>query len=180
VLDQGHTANRNIDMDNNDLLNVRVIENLDAQGYEGVMDAQNIYTEKVSPASSQGWGFKTSGDGAYCYVQDSTGSSAELSTISGGASIYLSQPTLRITNITTDTQIILSSKKLYFGTATNPVPTEPTVNAFLGTDDDGNLTYKDAVAVNETTLPAGLTQSTKGIELVIGTTTYYLPLFTST
>jgi hypothetical protein len=42
------------------------------------------------------------------------------------------------------------------------------------------LQYKEALVPNETILPAGLTQSTKGIELIIGTTTYYFPLFTAT
>ena len=57
----------------------------------------------------------------------------------------------------------------------------PTANAFLGTDGSGDLQYTTGIVVaNETTLPAGLTQSTKGIEVIIGGTTYYLPLFTAT
>ena len=70
VLNEGAIADRDIDLDNNDLLNVRVIENLDSSGFEGRMDAQQNYTQKVTPASTQGWGFKTNTTGAYCYVQD--------------------------------------------------------------------------------------------------------------
>jgi hypothetical protein len=180
VLNEGAVADRDIDMDNNDLLNVRVIENLDASGYEGVMNAQQNFTIRVAPATSQGWGVETWLNGAYNYVEDTSGSYVEMVANNSGTTPY-NRPVLDIVDTVNNRQLIINSQQIKFGPANLPFgPPDPTPNSFLGTDEESNLTYKDAVAVNETTLPSGLTQTDKGIQLVIGSTTYYLPLFTAT
>lgn len=180
VLNEGAIADRDIDMDNNDLLNVRVIYNEDSFGFQGQMDAQNNFTEKIAPATSQGWGMRTIGDGAYSYVQNEVGS---IITFSSATNLQtgLNVPRMEIRDVVADKQLYLTSQKLYLSSAITPFPADPTPNAFLGTDEDGKLQYTTGIVVaNETTLPAGLTQSNKGIEVVIGGTTYYLPLFTAT
>lgn len=180
VLNEGAIADRDINMDNNDLINVRTIENLDASGYEGIMTAQQNYTIRVTPSTTQGWGVETWLNGAYNYVEDTTGSFVEMVANNSGDAPY-NRPVLDIVDTVNNRQLIINSQQIKFGSANQQFgPPDPLPNSFLGTDDEGNLEYKDAVAVNETTLPAGLTQSDKGIQLVIGTTTYYLPLFTAT
>jgi hypothetical protein len=180
VLNEGAIADRDIDLDNNDLLNVRVIENLDSSGYEGVMNAQQNYTQKITPASTQGWGVETWENGAYNYVEDTAGNYTEMVASNGIALAPYDRPVMEIVDVTNNKQLIINSSQIRLGTQTGGT-VAPTVNAFLGTDGTGNLQYTTGVVVaNETTLPAGLTQSTKGIQLVIGTTTYYLPLFTAT
>jgi hypothetical protein len=181
TLNEGAIADRDIDMDNNDLLNVRTIYNLDNSGYEGIMTAQQNYTQKITPASTQGWGVETWLNGAYNYVEDTTGSFVEMVANDSGDAPY-DRPVLDIVDTINNRQLIINSQQIKFGSADLPFgPPEPPLNSFLGTDDEGNLQYTTGIVVaNETTLPAGLTQSTKGIQLVIGTTTYYLPLFTAT
>jgi hypothetical protein len=180
TLNEGNIADRDIDMDNNDFLNVRTIENLDSSGYEGIMTAQQNYTVRVTPSTTQGWGVETWLNGAYNYVEDTTGSFVEMVANDSGASPY-DRPVLDIVDMINNKQLIINSSQIKFGPADLPFgPGEPPADSFLGTDEEGNLTYKDAVVPNETTLPSGLTQSANGIQLVIGSTTYYLPLFTAT
>jgi hypothetical protein len=180
TLSEGNVANRDIDLDNNDLLNVRIIENLDSSGYEGVMNAQQNYTIKVTPSSTQGWGVETWENGAYNYVQDTAGNYTEMVASNGAGLAPYDRPVMEIVDVTNNKQLIINSSQIRLGSATTGT-VAPTANAFLGTDGTGNLQYTTGIVVaNETTLPAGLTQSTKGIQLVIGTTTYYLPLFTAT
>jgi hypothetical protein len=180
VLNEGAIADRDIDMDNNDLLNVRVIYNEDSFGFQGQMDAQNNFTEKIAPATSQGWGMRTIGDGAYSYVQNDVGS---IITFSSATNLEtgLNVPRMEIRDVVADKQLYLTSQKLYLSSAITPFPADPTPNAFFFFFEDGKLQYTTGIVVaNETTLPSGLTQSTNGIQIVIGGTTYYLPLFTAT
>jgi hypothetical protein len=141
VLNEGAIADRDIDMDNNDILNVRVIENLDNFGYEGVMNAQQNYTVRVAPASSQGWGVETWLNGAYNYVEDTSGSYVEMVANNSGTTPY-DRPVLDIVDTVNNRQLIINSQQIKFGPANLPFgPAQPPQNALLGTDEDSNLQY---------------------------------------
>jgi hypothetical protein len=178
VLNEGAVADRDIDMDNNDIINVKTIENLDNSGYEGIMTAQQNYTIRVAPSTTQGWGVETWEAGAYNYVEDTTASYVEMVANNTGTAPY-NRPVLDIVDTVNNRQLIINAQQIKFGPANLPFgPPDPTPNSFLGTDDENNLTYKNAVAVSAVTTPA-LIQSAFSIPVVIDEITYYLPLFTA-
>jgi hypothetical protein len=149
TLNEGAIADRDIDMDNNDLLNVRTIENLDSSGYEGVMNAQQNYTQKVTPASTQGWGFKTNTTGAYCYVQDDLNNLVQM-TIDRTSVVVPPSPNLQIKDIFANRKMVITAEQISFGTANEPFPDAPPANAFLGTDATGILQYSQSVPTTST------------------------------
>jgi hypothetical protein len=150
VLNEGAIADRDIDLDNNDLLNVRVIYNEDSFGYEGVMNAQQNYTQKIAPASTQGWGVETWENGAYNYVEDTTGSFVEMVANDSGDAPY-DRPVLDIVDMINNRQLIINSQQIKFGAADLPFgPPEPPLNSFLGTDDEGNLQYTSTAPTSST------------------------------
>lgn len=158
VLNEGNLADRDIDLDNNDLLNVRVIENLDSFGYEGVMNAQQNYTVRVTPATSQGWGVETWENGAYNYVEDSSFNFVEMVASSGAGLAPYDRPVMEIYDTTNDARMLINSQQIRIGEGLGDPPT-PSANAFLGTDENGNLQYK-ANPNTTITLSTVLTNST--------------------
>jgi hypothetical protein len=140
VLNEGAIADRDIDMDNNDLLNVRTIENLDASGYEGIMTAQQNYVIRTTPATSQGWGVETWENGAYNYVEDTNLNFVEMVASSGTAPAPYNRPVMEIYDTTNNKYLLMNSSQIQLGTTTGGL-VAPTVNAFLGTDASGNLQY---------------------------------------
>jgi hypothetical protein len=149
TLNEGAIADRDINMDNNDLLNVRTIENLDAQGYEGIMTAQQNYVIRTTPATSQGWGVETWENGAYNYVQDTAGNYTEMVASNGIALAPYDRPVMEIVDVTNNKQLIINSSQIRLGPATTGT-VAPTANAFLGTDGTGNLQYTSTAPTSST------------------------------
>jgi hypothetical protein len=130
-------------MDNNDLLNVRTIENLDASGYEGIMTAQQNYVIRTTPSTTQGWGVETWENGAYNYVQDTSGNYTEMVASNGIALFPYDRPLMEIVDITNNRHMIINAQQIKLGTANLPFgPAQPPADSFLGTDADSNLEYK--------------------------------------
>ena len=148
TLNEGAIADRDIDLDNNDLLNVKAIYNLDSSGFEGLMNAQKNYSKKITPYSTQGWGQLTYNDGAYTYVEDAGGSYVEMVSNSLAAAPY-DRPVMEIIDVPNDAHLIINSTQIRLGTQIGgTVP--PTANAFLGTDGSGDLQYVSSAPTNST------------------------------